>query len=463
MVVWIFFYFQGDIDNWTTTPDTPSYAGKNFWSNPWGHIRTPGLAMYWTLIGATDELGEAVKKYPISEDLNKHGKSNEKINTLGKKLVVGNIILLCISFAFLYFALSTIINPVVALFFILASIHFGSLTSPKYILADLPACAMTVIFVAFGILYAKYKQYIFLFLLCGSAIIACLIKPAMFFLSFIAGCIVLYEFISSARARNLKMLLITSCAGLVLVSGTLLWPFLLYTHSGVFFPSQLSIITKAQQATYLLQEGDDQLFTDPRKKAFVSELIKHKPEIDAEIDKSIYKNTRNMHSKAHIYMYSLNPYGYNYFFNIMNQSGFKLPQIERARLVKEVTDPIIRKHFKEYSMTKIRSFLSAFGYYKDVWHSIKWRQSVGQKLFPVFLLCYAFLFCAIAFGAKKLRYPLLLLALIHVMAVAFTAIGHAVLMRYLEITEWSFILALEVALYSLVLRLASLVRNRRPA
>lgn len=419
--------------------------------------------MYLTLIGAIDELHGAFKKYRSSVEFNKRGKSDEKVNALAKKLVAWNILLIGISFSLLYFALSCIINPLIAVFFILGSIYFGSIPPPKYILADLPACAMTVFFVAFGIFYTKYKKYVFLFLLCGSAVMASLIKPAMFFLPLIAGCMLLYEFISAARERSLQRTLITSCTGIFLVIGTLLWPFLLYVQSGLFFPSQLSIVTKAMLATYLLQEGDDQLFKDPRQKAFVSELIKHKPEIDAEIDESAYKNTpRNTHSEAHIYVHSTNSYG-NLFFKIMAQNGFKMSQIERARLVKNISGPIIQKHYKEYIMTKVRSFLSAFGYYKDLQDSIRWRHSLGSIQFYIFLSCYAFLFGAIAFGTKKLRYPLLLLALIHLLAVVFTSIGYKVLTRYLQITEWSFILALEVALYSVALTLISVMRNRRTA
>lgn len=461
--VCIFFYYQNDIGKWLTFPDTPSYLGNNYLSNPWGSQRTPGVAMYWQLIGAKGELREAFQKFPNADDFNKLGKQDEKIYSLGKKVALCNLLLLGLSFSLLCFALSTFIHPLVSLIFILVSMYFGAIPLPKYLLADLPACSLTVVFVALGILYAKYRKNVFLFLLSCCAILACLVKPGMFFLALVAGCMLGYELLLSIRTRNLKNALASLCTGAFLTAGTLSWPFLLYLHSGLLVPSQLSATTKTMFAIYLLQEGDDELFTDPKLKALVADLILHKPEADAEINKRVYRNKRNLPSKASIYVNSVNYYGWQYFFDSCKRNGYnRMSNIEYARLAKEMSAPIIRKHFGEYMKTVGRSFLSAFGAYEDIQIGIWWRRHLGPKSLGLFIACYLFIACAFVLGVQDLQYTIVLLAVIHITSVIFTSIGHAVLGRYLGITEWSFLLALEVALWSVILRILHSLPRSRP-
>lgn len=459
----IFFYYQNDIEKWRVQPDTPSYLGKNYLSDPWATHRTPGMAIYLGVIGAKDELKEAFQKFPAAVDFNKFGKQDENIHSLGKKIAFCNLLLLGLSFSFLCFALSTFIHPLVSLFFILVSIYLGAVPSPKFILADLPACSLTGIFTAFGILYAKYRKNILLFFLSCCAIFACLLKPAMFFLALVAGCMLGYALLLSLRARNLKNALASLCIGVFLTAGTLSWPFLLFLHSGLFVPSQISATTKNMFAIYLLQEGDDELFTDPKLKALVADLIRHKPEADEEINKLVYKNKRNLYSKANIYVNSVNYYGHRYFFDKCKRNGYgRMSNIEYARLAKQMSDPIIHKHFGEYIETIGRSFLSAFGAYKDIKSGIWWRNQLGSQSVILFILCYLCIVCSLIFGVKYLRYPIGLLAVLHITSVIFTSIGHAVLPRYLEITEWSFVLALVVALWALLLRILQSFPRRRP-
>ena len=447
----IFIFYHNDIEDWQTSPDTHSYVGDNFFSNPWGTGRTPGMSLYWKAIGAKGELKKATRKFRHAVDFNNQGKKDEKINSLGKKLVRYNIILIGISFSLLCFALSSYIHPPLAFLFTASCVYFGAIPPPKHILADLPVCSLTGIFVALSILYSKYRKSVLLFLICGCAAFACLVKPGMFFLPLIAGCMVAYQLLVFIRSRYLKKALITFCIGLFLILGTLSWPILLYIHSGIFVPSQITSISNNMFAVYLLQEGDEQLFTEPKQKAFVADLIAHKPEADAEIDKMVYtERKRSEASKAHIYLHSVNYYGYKYFSATHKRNGYdRLSRIEYARLSKEIADPIIKKHYGEYLKTVGRSFLSAFGAYEDLPYSLWWRLGLGANSLGVFIVSYIFLFCAIFFCTKNLQYTLVLLTFIHVASVTFMSLGHAVLARYLGITEWSFILALEVGAYSL--------------
>ena len=451
----IFVFYHNDIKNWQTSPDTFSYVGDNYFSNPWGTWRTPGMSLFWSALGAKDELKKATRKYHSPVDLNTQGKKEEKINSLGKKLVLYNIVLIGASFSLLCFSLSSYMSPIIAFLFSVTCVYIGATPAPKHILADLPACSLTVIFVSLSIFYSKYRKNILLFFICICAVFACLIKPGMFFLPLIAGCIVAYELLVFIRARYLKKALITFCIGLFLILGTLSWPILLYIQGGIFVPSQLSSISNNMFAVYLLQEGDDHLFTDSKQKAFVADLIAHKSEADAEIDKFVYTTRkRSEASKAHIYLNSVNVYGWRYFASKCISHGYNNTSgLEYARLSKKIANPIIKKHFDEYLKTVGRSFLSAFGAYKDLQDSLWWRLGLGVHSLGVFIVGYIFLFCAIFFGAKKLQFTLVLLTFLHVASVTFMSIGHAVLARYLGITEWSFILALEVGAYSLLLKI----------
>lgn len=455
IVICTFIYYFHDIENWRTSPDTHSYVGDDYFAKPWNSMRTPGMSLFWEVIGVKDALKKATRKYRAAVDFNTLGRKEEKTNSLGKKLVVANITLIGVSFAFLCFALSTSINPLLSFVFVITSMCFGAIPEPRDILADLPACSFTAIFVALFIFYSKYKKNYLLFLLCCFSIFACLIKPGMFFLPLIAGCILLYEILRFIRGKSFKKALTTFCIGVFLIFGTLFWPILLYVHSGFFVSSQLSSITKNMFAVYLLEEGDEQLFTDPKQRAFVAALIAHKPEADAEIDELVYKEKkRSEYSQAHIYMHSVNFYGHRYFYKICRENGYdKLSSIDHARLSNEISTPIIKKHFRAYLKTVGRSFISAFGIYKDLPASIFWRLDMGNYALPLSIGTYLFLFCAILFGINNLQYLLVLLTSLHIASVLFMSIGHAVLGRYLTITEWSFILALEVGMYSLILKI----------
>lgn len=455
IVLCTFLYYFHDIENWRTSPDTHSYVGDNYFTKPWNSLRTPGMSLIWELFGVKDDLKKATQKYPASVDFNTLGREEKKTNALGKKLVLANITLIGASFALLCFALSTSINPILSFVFVITSMYFGAIPEPRHIMADLPACSSTAIFVAISIIYTKYKKNYLLFLLCCCAIFACLIKPGMFFLPLIAGCILFYDLLRFLRGKNFKKALSTFCIGVFLIFGTLFWPILLYAHSGVFVSSQLSSITKNMFAVYLLEPGDEHLFADAKQKAFVTALIAHKPEADAEIDKRDYKDKgRGKYSQAHIYLHSVNYYGYRYFYKICRENGYdKLSSIDHARLSKEISTPIIKHHFCAYMKTVGRSFISAFGTYKDLPASVFWRLGAGDYALSLSIGAYLFLFCAILFGIKNLQDLLVLLTFLHIASVLFMSIGHAVLDRYLAITEWSFILALEVGMYSLILKI----------
>lgn len=445
------FYYSDDIENWQIAHDTYGYLGYNYFSKPWNTYRTPGISFFWESLGLKDDLKNAFKKYPREQDFNTSGRKDGKINVLGKKLVRANIILIGITFSGLGFALSTIINPFLSLIFVITSMYFGALPPPKLLLADLPACSFTVIFITLCIFYSRYKKRILLFFLCCCAVFACLIKPVMFFLSFIAGCILLYNLLLFLLEKNIKDALITLYTGVFLIVGTLLWPFLLYIESGIFVPGQLTPITKNMIAVYLVEEGDDQLFIETEHKALVADLIAHKIDADAEIDKLYYANEpRSDHSKAHIFLHSADIYGWKYIYQIYDMHGYKnLSRIKVLQLSKEISDPIIKKHMDERVKIMGRSFLSAFGAYKDMPISLWWRQGLGDHALILSIGAYIFLFCSILFGVKNLQFILLILTCLHVDSVLFTSVGLVVYDRYLQITEWSFILALEIGAYSL--------------
>lgn len=452
IVLCTFLYYSDNIENWRTSSDTRTYVRDNYFTKPWDSVRTPGMSLMWESIGVMDELKKATRKYPAAIDFNSLGREDERINSLGKKLVRTNIILIGVSFASLCFALSISINPFLSFVFVITSMYFGAIPEPRAIMADLPACSLTAIFVALSVFYFKYRKSYLLFLLSCCAIFACLIKPGMFFLPLFALCILLYTLQNFIRMKNLKRALITSCIGIFLILGTLFWPIWLYLHGGIFVSSQLSSATKNMFAVYLLEEGDEQLFTDAKQKALVAALIAHKPEADAEIDNLVYKDkARSEYSQSHIYLNSVNYYGHRYFYKICRENGYdKLSRIDYARLSKEISTPIIKKHFRAYLKTVGQSFISAFGVYKDLPYSIFWRQGLGDYALVFSIGGYLFLFSSILFGMKNLQYLLVLLTFLHIVSVLFMSIGHAVLARYLAITEWSFILALEVGTYSLI-------------
>lgn len=357
-------------------------------------------------------------------------------------------------------ALSQFIPAEIAAVFCSICIALSYLPNPGYILADQPACIFTVLFIAIGLFFLKTQRLLILLLLCLCAAFAILIKPGMAFLPFIAGVIVLIKFIRFMLQDEIRKAICTFFIGCSLCIATLLWPILLYIEGGFFVSSQLSGISKMMFAIYLLHPEDEKIFSETEYKKIVADLVAQKPDVDRSLDK-FFPNGREYYSKINIYVNSVNQYGWRFFGDVCRANGVDITNYRLNKLAKDIADPIIKAHFTEYLKTVGRSFLSAFGAYPDYRVSMPQRYGVGQFSLYISLGCWLIILSSLFFGDKSMRWPTAFTASIHPLLVLVHSIGHAILDRYLEITEWSFLLAFFMALYALFAQLNKVIIKRR--
>jgi len=453
VIIYTLFFLSGNISKWEIFPDTLGYWNVQF-SDPWGSGRTPGLGMYVKALGQYEASYKLISSGKSDDELTKIALNDDLINDSFKYIANANYLLMSISIALLSTALACHIHLAPAVLIPIIFLSLTNLPPPRAILADPLAAILTILFTAFGLFFLKNKKLIFLFLASLCAAYAFLVKPAMIFLAVIAGVLILISFIYlyNDLFKRIKVIFI----GIIFIACTLIWPVLLYMKGGVLATSQLSSTTKNMFAMYLLQPGDDMLFSDIADKELVAELLRQKPNIDHELDESAFPEGREYYSNARIYSYSVNTYGYVFFPSVFRQvrPDAKTNSQEWAKISKSICEPIIHAHFIEYAKVVARSFLSAYSRYPDCItspFSIKFLGKIYQYQIHliIFIGMYFVIFSAILLGHKPLKYPIIFVACLHPLAVFFCSIGHAVLERYVETTEWSLLLSFMLAILSL--------------
>ncbi len=457
--LWILSEYIGD---WYTSPDTSSYLGAGF-KDPWNSGRTPGFAIYLEMLGVRGGIWDFMHAVPSAVEQNEIGKSIPEVDSLFKRVVWGNVLCLAFGFAILAFALSRFMPAELSAAFSCLCAAFGRLPSPDSILTEQPACFLAVLFVAAGLFFIQTRRLLFLSLLCLLAVFAMLVKPAMAFLPLVAGIIVMLHLVSLILHKEKRKAICTFVIGCLLSVGTLFWPLLLYVESGFFVASQLSGVSKIMFAVHLLRPGDEDMFEDPAHRDLVAELVRQKSEVDKYLDDKYFSEGREAYSQARIYVYSVNQYGYVFFPDVCRQNNIIYTNhLEYNRLAKDISGPIIKAHFEEYLKTVGRSFLSGFGYYRDLDNSLLqyvYFSGLRSHAFPIILGTFLIILLSLALGDKSLRLPIAMAAAIHPLSVLIHSIGHAVLARYVEMTEWSLLLALLLALYSLFVRIVANIRS----
>jgi len=452
------FFLSDNISKWEISPDTQSYWWAPSFSDPWNSSRTPGLKMYIMALGQYEATYELMTLSNPVDELTNIAENDKAINSSLKFISNATYFLISISIAILAVALSRHVHLVPAILIPLLFLFLTTLPSPKEILADPFSAILAILFTACGLFFLKSKHLVFLFFASLFAAYAFLVKPAMIVLAVIAGLLILISFIYSYNdtPRRIKIILI----GIFLCICTLIWPVNLYRTSGLLVTSQLSYMTNAMFAVYLLQPGDDMLFSDQADKEFVAELLRQKQIVDRELNETNFPNGRSNYSKVKIYTESVNAYGWGLFNQVVRQvrpdAGNNLQEL--TKLAESVCRPIIRNHFNEYIKIVGRSFVSAFSLYNDFLPSPFSNNNLMRVFqhewhFRLYIGMLLVILAATLIGKKSLRGSVIFIASIHPLAVLFSSIGHAVLYRYLEITEWSLLLAFMLALWSLLIKI----------
>ncbi|MCL1890116.1 MAG: hypothetical protein FWF99_06430 [Desulfovibrionaceae bacterium] len=466
-------HLAADASKWEIGKDTRSYMDVSF-NDPWNSYRTPGFKYYLTALGQFEPIQRVLwPDLPSLEQYTQNALADEKSCQAFLFVSRANFLLRVAALALLSVALSLHVSAPLAVAAPCLIPHLTELLETFWIMPDQLGATLLLIAVSLGLFFAHSRRLIFLLTLAVISAYAFLVRPAMIFAPALAGVIILLVMVEACRLKQKMRAGLALAIGLLLVMGTAIWPWRLYSKSGLFVVSQIQVSAMISRALYLLQPGDENLFAEERDRQYVVKLLERKPEFDRKLQEKIFPKGRGNYSKIYGLIGCLDEYYYRGFFHDLYRETYfeELRKHNRnllgeAELAKIVARPIIKAHLGENLAMAGRNALSSLYFYPDVrvspFGNNIHRLGINAKLVPgIFLSFLLVLAASIAAGTASLRLPVLFIGAIHILAVAVLSFGHAVVYRYLQLSEWCLLLAVFLAIVSLLNRFGALTIRHR--
>ena len=460
-------HLSADASKWEIGKDTRSYMDVSF-SDPWNSYRTPGLKYYLIALGQFEPIQRVLWPDLSSlEQYTQNALADEKAYNAFLFVSRTNFLLRAAALALLAVSLSLHVSAPLAVAAPCLILHFSGLLETFWIMSDQLGATLLLFAVSLGLFFAHSRRLIFLLALAIISAYAFLVRPAMIFAPALAGLIVLLVMVKACRLKQKLRAGLALVIGLLLILGTAIWPWRLYSKSGLLVVSQIQASATISRALYLLQPGDEDLFTEERDRQYVVKLLEQKPEFDRKLHEKIFPKGRGNYSKIYGFIGCLDEYYYRGFFHDLYREMYseELRKHNRnllgeAELAKIVARPIIQAHFGENLAIAGRNALSSLCFYPDVLESPFGNKiqklGINAKLIPgIFFSFLLVLVVSIAAGTASLRVPILFIGAIHPLAVAVLSFGHAVVHRYLQLSEWCLLLAVFLAIVSLLNKMLS--------
>ena len=491
--------------------DTDGLVMHTSMSKPWRWFRTTGMRIYLKVLHTAKPLDDFYREtsIPLYEKYNQWSaidRMNEIIRSeapgtgVFKYLKLANVCFLALGLTLLSLALSRSICPGhlpekqqwlsrsgIAVMVVFCT-RFGAMTPMDRIIADTLVTIIVPYVLAFLLLFFQTGKYRWLLAASLAAAYAFLVKPAFAFLPLICGLVCAWRLVKNLLARRLSKARSALLVGLLLSLATLSWPLWISWHAGFFAPSQLSAWNNFAFAFFLTKPGDENLVKDEKAQAMVKKLHELTPIVVQEAKErrvlDVYPPS-DLSSLQLYYREEINPVLWFHLPRIWkeldpNHSEIYSSMVEFYKLVSLSAPRIIQAHFDDYLKLVASNFLGAFNqlpppsYADAVVRESRWQYGNNIKLLPpnryaealwisdhyrltIFIICAALLL-----GLRQFRTPILLLAITHILHMAFCSIGSCIEDRYVASTEFLMLLAFELALASLALRLFCLAAARLP-
>lgn len=122
----------------------------------------------------------------------------------------------------------------------------------------------------------------------------------------------------------------------------------------------------------------------------------------------------------------------------------RLDRRERAAFAKELTSGLRKRHTFEIFSNRLQNFLAGLGYYRDIYYL----HHFPNTTFLINIIALTLSVAGIALVAR-IRWPVAIMGIIHIMALLAAVFGHFVLGRYVEPTEPLLLLAGMCSLWAL--------------
>jgi hypothetical protein len=318
------------------------------------------------------------------------------------------------------------------------------------------------LFVALALIYFKTSRFFLLPLLAAVTAVGYLVRPASIFLAAIAAALIALDFwrhrLEAGRiAKNV------ACAVFLCV-GMAAFPFQLYLTSGIVTLGQLNGISKIMFALFLAEPQDVAAMRTEEQRADLAKFFTLKSQAIEEIEernglKRIGKRWKDLDLVSR-YFTSVNFFGWRTFQGKIcgERQKFSSPQ-ERYSYYVDFASQILSRHKLDYARVVKASFFSAFRKNK-IYVTSQLIYTVERNLLSppprkrtlnlIYPAIVALIIAALWKGIPAFRAPIVTLAAMHFLAVLSAAIGHAILRRYLIVTEWCVVLATALAVVSLI-------------
>lgn len=438
-------------------PDTVTYIGFTAWKDPWQSGRSIGYpAFIYPFLYPDQQKFIKTVFTALDSGTNIWASPEPPIYTIatevgiGKKfdtIVLVQRLILPLAIAVFYLSLCRWFHPVFSFLALCGAFWLAPPPNPHWILTEPLSCALTWLCGAF-LLYAptSTRKSLYYALACLCAACAFLVRPQTLSLIAICSLIFVYEIIFSRNGRLRVALLRKAVAfsPLLLAYGYIAWISVtggglhLHTLSDVYY-SAFNAYAEAEDAEYMPSERSRKFTawfgehkkeligvaetrggripedaSPPRRRLLIGDGLLYRGGMGATITK--FANTKDL---AH------------------------RPRLSQAVFGKELVAGLQKRHRVEILVARWKNFLGALGYYKDVY---KLHHFSNATL--IINIMALFIASAAIITKVQIRWPLIMMTGIHIMAILVPSFGHIVISRYVEPTEPFLLLAGMCALWA---------------
>lgn len=446
--------------------DTFSYLKPSL--DPWKSMRTPGYPLFLALFlephrGELENALKNARKLLTREEFATGKRLPEFINSHGLQGVFDNIILcqrilLCLGAAFLVYAFSLYIHPLV----VGGCFFLGVQVIPLFNSAALytESLAQPLFFFAIGLLllFCKKRNFIFLFLavLCASALY--LVRPPGIYMPALAGICWLYFFWKDRFHHVIKFFF--AATGFLPAVAYILY---LSITAGYLLFGTHPEGSDLQFSCYYLQEEDLENMPTLRSREYARIYLEKvkiwKKEHGKRILGSDFEEWPSTRSLGYVYNTAVWPLTYSQEGEVLAELA-KNPQIgrlrlmERVKLGRELKQGMLKRHTGDRIKTVASNILAGLGYYRDFRGSTLWDYGL-----PFITGCWSAWCLALAL-CPRIRFCLFLPGAAHLLHVFAISYGNIIMPRYMDLTETLFVFAVFLSLWALVGRLGQFCRKR---
>ena len=432
-------------------PDSPTYVYFSGWRNPWLAHRSLGYPaflypfLYQERQKFVQDYAEAYKKagdalyagtiYDLATETG--------IATRFEAIALAQRLLLALGISVFYFSLCRWFPTLFSFAALLAALWLAPPADPRYILTEPLSSALTWVCGA-CLLFAPMsrRQGLCFALACLCASLAYLVRPQALSLTGLCSLVFLFQLwrrgrkggpVALARVSLAFSPLLLACAyiGWMSVTGGQLF---FHTHPS-FNKSLFCFFAETEDAAHM---------PTSRAKKFTAWYGAHKDELIRKMKNGEYfqvelaDDTSPVRKRAvigDVLIYS-GPFLQAWWKHLGEKGRGPWSRLEEHIFGRELSAGLRPRHLGEMVASSWQNFLGGLGWYEDVYFLGSWPRAT----FAINATALAFTALALAVCSWS-RWPLVMMAGIHVMALLAATLGHFVLGRYVVPTEPLLLLA----------------------